>query len=62
VVAQGAQEEAGAEATPDGVVETDALGADAGALTDVLVALAGALGGLAGAVVTAADGTATFDV
>ena len=56
-VAQGAQEGAGAVATPD-VVEPVALGAAAGALTDVLVALTGALGAL----VTAADGTGTFDV
>ncbi len=56
-VAQGAQEGAGAAATPD-VVEPVALGAAAGVLTDVLVALVGALGAL----VTAADGTGTFDV
>jgi hypothetical protein len=52
-VAQGAQEEAGVEATPD-VVEPVAPGA----LTDLLMALSGALGVL----VTAADGTGTFDV
>jgi hypothetical protein len=55
-VAQSVQEGVGAEATPD-VVEPVALGA-AGALTDVLEALTGALGAL----VTAADGTGTFDV